>query len=322
MGALFNSTNIELAKLEFERDWEEREKKIENDFESLYKEKVNAIQLENEKENKMLIEDIKKEIKATDQEHQAALYREKEKFDHTFQQLEESHREIQRQEKSSYEKKIKEIELARTKKETAIQNESEKQITEWKNRYNNACAERDELHLKYESQITLIKKEYDEKMLQMDVIFKKNLRDRELKLENRISQKEDEYQEKVNLLIKRYEDKLTCSWKTMDENIEALKAQHKHTVENLSTTNKTNEQKWIVQIETVKNEMCELKKGSDATNKKLIEKEIEIESLKKQNQNQKNFTKQLRNCNPLWKGNVLLMQKKNGKKDYKSINNC
>merc|ERR1712083_271864 len=259
--------------------------------ESLYKEKVNAIQLENEKENKMLIEDIKKEIKATDQEHQAALYREKEKFDHTFQQLEESHREIQRQEKSSYEKKIKEIELARTKKETAIQNESEKQITEWKNRYNNACAERDELHLKYESQITLIKKEYDEKMLQMDVIFKKNLRDRELKLENRISQKEDEYQEKVNLLIKRYEDKLTCSWKTMDENIEALKAQHKHTVENLSTTNKTNEQKWIVQIETVKNEMCELKKGSDATNKKLIEKEIEIESLKKQNQNQKKFHK-------------------------------
>merc|ERR1712113_858663 len=105
--ALLNSTNVELAKLELERDWEEREKKIENYFESLLKEKVNAIQLENEKENKILIEDIKKEIKATDQEHQAALYREKEKFDHTFQQLEESHREIQRQEKSSYEKKIK-----------------------------------------------------------------------------------------------------------------------------------------------------------------------------------------------------------------------
>merc|ERR1712087_1060654 len=44
-------------------------------------------------------------------------------------------------------------------------------------------------------------------------------------------------------------------------------------------------------IETVKNEMCELKKGSDATNKKLIEKEIEIESLEKQNQNQKKFHK-------------------------------
>lgn len=54
------------------------------------------------------------------------LHQEKKKFNHTFQQLEESHCEIRQQEKSSYEKKINEIRLDMKKKRSNNANQIRK----------------------------------------------------------------------------------------------------------------------------------------------------------------------------------------------------
>lgn len=175
-----------------------------------------------------------------------------------------------------------------------MQTKSEKQIRELQKRYDDVCAEQEELHLKYESQIALTKKEYDEKIAQMDVMLKKNLKDRELKFENDIVRKENECQEKLNALTVASEKKLKYCLKTMDIDVKTLHTKHQCTIANLTNLSIANEKKWVAQLEKVKKEMSEIKKYSDTIvsklDQKLTEAKVEIVSLKKKNKKKYYFS--------------------------------
>merc|ERR1712080_639883 len=103
------------------------------------------------------------EISYTNSEHEGALRQARREFGDAFKQLEESHQEILRQEKCSYARKLQEIKLDMKKRETAAQTKSQGQIVELRKRCNEVDAEREELRLKYESQIKLTNKEHEER---------------------------------------------------------------------------------------------------------------------------------------------------------------
>lgn len=268
---------------------------MEQDYDFLLGERMKTVNRENEREIEMLVEDYKKEIATTEEEHQAALQREREKFDSTFQQLEESHHEIRRQEKVSFERKVQKITLDMEKKKETMQIKMEEQIMELQKCLNDSSTEREELHLNYGNQIKLTKKEYEEKMAQFDITLKKKMSEKEISFRKDIAQNEIKHQDKIEELNVLFEEKSVHSRKMMDEHIKTLHSQHQHALEKVIHENSINESKWNTQIEDTNKELGQTRKESNEIisklNQELIQSTMETESWKKKYQKKINFLK-------------------------------
>merc|ERR1712142_670069 len=104
----------------------------------------------------------------------------------------------------------------------------QEEIVELRKRCDEVDAEREELRSKYESQIKLANKDYEEKMIQKDVLLEKQLKSHELKYKNASDQKEKKYQEKIDILNATSAEKLAHVHKAMGEEMKALDIQHQH----------------------------------------------------------------------------------------------
>merc|ERR1712130_595366 len=208
---------------------------------------------------------------------------------------EKSHQEVYRQEKSCYDRKIQDITSDMEKKQELIQTNFNKQLIESQKLYDNVIAEREEFHLKYENQIKLIKEEYEEKMVQMNVTMEKDLQEQETTFQESLKQKEKEYQKNANEMNVVSEDKLTHLRKKMDDRIKELHSQHQCALEKVISKNTTNESRLHAQIESDRNEWTLKQKQSDELinklNQKLIQMNTETESLNKKYMSKMNFLK-------------------------------
>eukprot|EP00463_Aulacantha_scolymantha_P006671 TRINITY_DN879_c0_g1_i1.p1 TRINITY_DN879_c0_g1~~TRINITY_DN879_c0_g1_i1.p1 ORF type:complete len:260 (-),score=59.60 TRINITY_DN879_c0_g1_i1:363-1142(-) len=130
----------------------------------------------------------------------------------------------------------------------------------------------------------LTKKEYEEKIIQMDVLFEKKLRDEALKYENAIYQKEKECQEKIDISNVATKEKLAHYSKTMEEEMNALNVQHQYALEKLINENKIEQSKLNAQVKDKNIELRQIKEESAVVvsklNQELKHATIEHESSK------------------------------------------